>query len=300
MKKIIVSLSLASALLLSACNGRQDMDSRVVAEVGEMTITEAEFFNGLKELHGEEVLAKLVEEKVIDYHAAKLGMSEEEINNKIDEQIAEIREELEQQMGIETEEDFYSFLAHNGISDSEVFRKMLKQQIVVQEYAIKDIEVSEEEVEAEYNSLFGNVQEVQASHILVDDLETAELIKEKLDAGADFAELAIEYSKDPGSGQKGGELGFFPRGQMVPAFEEVAFSLSVGEISDPVESQFGYHIIFVTDQVVYDKTFEEAEEEIRTNLQLNQAEQFHVVLNEMKEEVKIKIKDQQFKDLFEN
>ena len=177
---------------------------------------------------------------------------------------------------------------------------MLKQQIVVQEYAIKDIEVSEEEVEAEYNSLFGNVQEVQASHILVDDLETAELIKEKLDAGADFAELAIEYSKDPGSGQKGGELGFFPRGQMVPAFEEVAFSLSVGEISDPVESQFGYHIIFVTDQVVYDKTFEEAEEEIRTNLQLNQAEQFHVVLNEMKEEVKIKIKDQQFKDLFEN
>ncbi|MCD8501703.1 MAG: peptidylprolyl isomerase [Bacillaceae bacterium] len=230
----------------------------------------------------------------------KLGMSEEEINNKIDEQIAEIREELEQQMGIETEEDFYSFLAHNGISDSEVFRKMLKQQIVVQEYAIKDIEVSEEEVEAEYNSLFGNVQEVQASHILVDDLETAELIKEKLDAGADFAELAIEYSKDPGSGQKGGELGFFPRGQMVPAFEEVAFSLSVGEISDPVESQFGYHIIFVTDQVVYDKTFEEAEEEIRTNLQLNQAEQFHVVLNEMKEEVKIKIKDQQFKDLFEN
>lgn len=223
-------------------------------------------------------------------------MTEEEIESKIDEQIEEIRDELNQQMGIESEEDFYSFLEQNGISNSEVFRKMLKQQIVAEQYAIKDIEVSDEEVEAEYNA----IQKVEASHILVDDLETAELILDKLNAGEDFAELAIEYSKDPGSGQRGGELGFFPRGQMVPPFEETAFSLEIGEISEPVQSQFGYHIILVTDHERFDLPFEEVEEEIRTTLKLKQAEPFHVVLNEMKEEVKIKIKDQQFKDLFEN
>ncbi|MBC7544657.1 MAG: peptidylprolyl isomerase [Candidatus Sericytochromatia bacterium] len=90
--------------------------------------------------------------------------------------------------------------------------------------------------------------EVQASHILVPSQEEANRIKAELDKGGDFAALAKQYSKDPGSGAKGGDLGFFGKGKMVPIFEQTAFNAKVGVVSAPVKSQFGYHLIKVTDR----------------------------------------------------
>lgn len=83
---------------------------------------------------------------------------------------------------------------------------------------------------------------VTARHILVDTAEAANELVEKLDAGASFEGLAAQYSKCP-SGKQGGELGTFGRGQMVPEFETATFELKVGEISAPVQTQFGFHII---------------------------------------------------------
>ncbi len=91
-------------------------------------------------------------------------------------------------------------------------------------------------------------EEVRARHILVDSKDKAREIYEKLAHGSDFAQLAKEHSKDPGSKDQGGELGFFGRGQMVPPFEEAAFRLKKGEISEPFESQFGWHIVKVDDR----------------------------------------------------
>ncbi|HET9587228.1 MAG TPA: peptidylprolyl isomerase [Anaerolineales bacterium] len=88
-------------------------------------------------------------------------------------------------------------------------------------------------------------EQVWARHILVADLGEARSILAQLQHGADFAELAREHSTDTGSGAKGGDLGWFGRGAMVAEFEETAFSLEIGEISEPVQSQFGYHIIQV-------------------------------------------------------
>lgn len=88
---------------------------------------------------------------------------------------------------------------------------------------------------------------VKASHILVDTKVQADIIKSKLDNGESFEKLASEYSKCP-SGKNGGDLGYFGRGQMVREFEYAAFSLPVGQVSDPVHTQFGWHIIKVYDR----------------------------------------------------
>ena len=86
-------------------------------------------------------------------------------------------------------------------------------------------------------------EEVRARHILVEDEKLANDLADKLKKGGDFNALAKEHSKDPGSKENGGDLGFFGRQQMVPEFETAAFKLAQGEVSAPVKSQFGFHII---------------------------------------------------------
>ena len=86
-------------------------------------------------------------------------------------------------------------------------------------------------------------EEAQARHILVESEQLAKEIKDKLNNGGDFAALAKENSKDPGSKDNGGDLGFFTRGQMVPQFEDAVFKLNKGEVSEPVQTQFGWHLI---------------------------------------------------------
>ncbi|MEK6867333.1 MAG: peptidylprolyl isomerase [Nanoarchaeota archaeon] len=87
-----------------------------------------------------------------------------------------------------------------------------------------------------------SAKEIRASHILVKDQKEAEEICQKCKAGADFAYMAEKYSKCP-SAKKGGDLGTFGKGQMVPKFEQAAFALNVGEVSNIVPTQFGFHII---------------------------------------------------------
>jgi len=90
-------------------------------------------------------------------------------------------------------------------------------------------------------------QEIHARHILVETEDEAKAVKAELDKGADFAELAKKKSKDPGASD-GGDLGFFTKDQMVPEFSEAAFKLEPGKVSDPVKSQFGWHIIKVEEK----------------------------------------------------
>jgi peptidyl-prolyl cis-trans isomerase C len=94
----------------------------------------------------------------------------------------------------------------------------------------------------------GNEQEVRARHILVPTEDEAKAVLVEIKKGTDFAELAKQKSKDPGAAAEGGDLGYFVKEQMVPEFAETAFKLNKGQVSDPVKTQFGWHIIKVEDK----------------------------------------------------
>lgn len=114
---------------------------------------------------------------------------------------------------------------------------------------VGNAEITEAELQAEYDAVYGSAEpqvEYNASHILVETEAEAEALIGELAAGADFAELAAERSIGP-SGPNGGQLGWFGAGMMVPSFEEATFALEVGEVSAPVQTQFGWHVIVLND-----------------------------------------------------
>lgn len=116
--------------------------------------------------------------------------------------------------------------------------------------AITDAEVTDEAIQAAYDAQFAEFQgedEFDASHILVETEEEAEEIKAQLDDGADFAEMAREKSTGP-SGPNGGALGWFGKGRMVPEFEAAVLELEKGQVSDPVQTQFGWHLVILNDK----------------------------------------------------
>lgn len=136
-------------------------------------------------------------------------------------------------------------------------------------------------------------EEVSARHILVETEGEAKALKEKLDKGADFAQLAKENSKDPGSKDDGGNLGYFGHGQMVPQFEGIVFKLKKGEVSDPVKTQFGWHLIKLEDRrTKQPPAFEIVKDRIVQSLLLQKAQKTAM---ELRAKAKIELVDDEIK-----
>ena len=149
------------------------------------------------------------------------------------------------------QELLYLDAVENKLEEEEAFKKELEiaKENILKQYAInkifQDIVISEEEINQFYNENkehFQTPESARASHILVDDEEQAKEILEEINNDLAFEEAASKYSNCPSKTQ-GGDLGEFTRGRMVPEFEAAAFSMEEGEISEPVQTQFGYHII---------------------------------------------------------
>ena len=152
-------------------------------------------------------------------------------------------------------------LQSSGYKTEDDFKRALKLNLLQEKAAIADIKVTDKELKDAYNKA---KPEIKARHILVADEKTAKEVKAKLDKGEDFAKLAKQYSTDTGSAQKGGDLGWFGAGKMLPEFETAAYKLKKNEISAPIKSQYGYHII-----QLLDKKEKESYEKMKDKLEYN-------------------------------
>ena len=138
--------------------------------------------------------------------------------------------------------------------NSEFKRRMAyrNDKVLLEEYLAVEARklVTEASMRALYDESVKQMKpepEIRARHILVETEDAAKAVVVRLKAGEDFAKVAGEVSKDPGSGAEGGDLGYFTKERMVPEFSTAAFAMKVGDVSDPVKSQFGFHVIKVED-----------------------------------------------------
>lgn len=205
--------------------------------------------------------AALAEDKVVatvnghNISEADLALAEAEIGNELGNLPPGTRRRVLVEFMIENQLFAEAAEAANLGSGPDFEKRMAfwRQRALRDAYFDKSVKASigEQAARAIYEDKVKQLppeDEVQARHILVGSEEEAKKIGERVKAGEDFAQLAKENSGDAGSKEQGGMLGFFGKGQMVPQFEEAAFALKKGEISPPVQSQFGWHIIKVEDR----------------------------------------------------
>lgn len=228
------------------------------------------------------VIDSLIVTKLVNSYASE---------NTIEVQDSEVQEQLDAIISnYETREAFESDMLSSGITENflkqEIYNQLLRTKIF--DKVTADVTANDAELKEYYDE---NLQEqfivpemVQVSHILIkfetdenneviegskqEALEKIEYIKEELEEGEEFSFLAERFSDDTGSAPNGGDLGYISKGQTVQEFEEAAFNLEVGEVSDIVETEYGYHILKATDyEAEYTQEFDEVEENIRSFLE---------------------------------
>lgn len=263
MNKIVLGVGLSALLITTACGTPKK--EGVAATVNGVDITQEEFVKNyasqrnyytlsagsesyltekspqdpsktMDQVIKESVLNDLIDMEILKQDAEKSGIKAEEA--EIDKELNTVKE----QMG--GQEAFNEQLKQMGSNEAYYRKYFTNLNIMKQYYKVKEKEfkASEDEIKKYYDEHKDEYFTADAAHILVKDVNEANLIKKELSKGADFAQIAKEKSTDKGSAEKGGELGEFSNGMMVKEFEDVVKSIKVGEISDPVESQFGFHI----------------------------------------------------------
>ncbi|EQB88483.1 peptidyl-prolyl cis-trans isomerase C [Clostridium punense] len=193
----------------------------------------------------------------------------------------------------------YNYAKEANLEDSDEFKyqlELMKKDLLIQagvKKILDTVSVNDNDVKDFYDNnreMFKTEETVSAKHILVDSEEKAKEVIEKINSGTSFEDAAKEFSNCPSS-EQGGNLGEFGRGRMVPEFEKAAFELSVGEVSEPVQTQFGYHIIKVENKSqADDRPYDEVKAMIAANLlHEKQNRAYTNFVNDLKEDYKVEL-----------
>ena len=295
-----IALVLALAALPAIADQKQATESKV-ATVNDVVITQAQFdlemgrvqerFRQSGKSPGQPELAQirqavldnLIARELLYQESKKKGFkgNEEEVNGQFKALKARFPSEAE----------FQTALTKMNITEADL-RSQIEQDITIRQFIndtfVDKVTVSEAEIKAYHDNnpqFFTKPEQIRASHILIKVEPQADAmqkdrarkalkkVQQKLQTGEDFGALAKEFSQGP-SAPKGGDLGFFGRGQMVKPFEDKAFAMKTGEVSDIVETQFGYHLIKVTDKKPESTlTFVEVKERLGEHLKQQKVQQ---------------------------
>lgn len=300
MKKILsLVLSLMMVLSLVGCSS----ENKVVATVNGKEITLGNYErllalnkSSMEAYYGSDIWSSEVEEgktyedtlreMVLESMTSSEVIYQQAEKEKVAPTDKEVQEQIDSfNQNIKDDEDYKKELKRMGIDDKFLkyqFARDIANQNLKTHYE-DNTKVSESDMKKYYEDNKDDfyVDTVTASHILIktqDDngkelsdeekskaKKTAEEVLAKIKAGEDFAKLAKEYSQDS-SASNGGELGTFGRGQMVQEFEDASFSMKAGEVSDIVKTQYGYHIIKVTERVNKQESYDESKAAIKSTL----------------------------------
>jgi len=238
---------------------------RVVVAVGDLTITAAQF---------DQIIDALPEQ----YRAVARGSGRKQFADNV-VRIAVLAQEGKRRKLDESS----AYRTQSRFEDASILANMTYEEIG------KNAKLDEADVRKYFEAHKAEFEQVRARHILIrvqgspaavrpgqKDLTEAEALakaqdlRKRIQAGEDFAQLARQESDDTGSGAKGGDLGFFRHGQMVPSFEEAAFAMQPGDLSEPVKTPFGYHVIKV--EAKESKSFEDVRPELERRLRPEQAQ----------------------------
>jgi peptidyl-prolyl cis-trans isomerase C len=286
----------------------------VVATVNGQNITKQqlqELFNAaiqasgakIGDLNSEQQLGgytQLLQDLIMDKLVAEAASTEKVSDADVDAELAKIKGQFPD------DKAFQEQIAQSGMTPDKLKENIRTglQQSRWMKSQVKSPEITDDQAKTFYESNikeFEQPETVKATHILfmVEPDAPADVVKQKEEAaakaaeraaaGEDFTKLAKELSEEPGASESGGDLGFFPKDRMVPEFADAAFAQKVGDISKPVKTQFGWHVIKVTDKkaagtVPFDQVKEQVVSYLKSN---NQREAVQAVLNKLKESAKI-------------
>lgn len=287
-KSLGLALTLCVALALTACSDSSGETTDainqegVVATVNDKTITQEQFDETLQsykmmvesqygegswdtEISAGQTMGSYYESSLLDNMILELLMIEAAEKEGITMTDADLQTQMDEfKAYFDTDEEYKTFLEEKAMTE-EYLKESLKKEFLINNYLavkIENLQPTDDELKTIFDDLKMN-QQVRARHILVNTEDEAKAVIDRLNKGEKFEDLAKELSVDTASGANGGDLDYFSYTDMVQPFSDAAFSMEIGDVSEPVKSDFGYHIIEVTDKTVDDSvTLETKKDEL--------------------------------------
>ncbi|MFZ7760059.1 peptidylprolyl isomerase [Bacillus thuringiensis] len=262
----------SSILFCTACGNDKDIATSTAGN-----ITEKELNSELKTKFGQPTLYQMMIKKVLLQDAK---IEDKDIQTKL--------EQVKQQAG----DQFQNALKMAGLKDEEALKEQLKVQLAL-EQRIKQ-SITEKDVKERYQP------ELHIYHILVKDENKARELAQKIQNGADFSQVAKQESEDTVTKEKGGDLGFIDPGKLGDKFKNAAYRLQIGQISEPVQTQFGYHLIKVTEKKDL-PPFNEVKDTLRKQIEkerISDAKWQQKEIEKALKDAKVEVKDSDLKHAF--